>query len=313
MKLNHLILFFICYVSLCISACVTPIDGGKYVDDEGTSLFIESILTHDEKPVVSVKTAESAYSGRTPEYLTDENVEVSIGISDGGSISLDYDFDNKIFTTDEFTVLQGKDYRLNVEHIDNPEIKSAYSTAIVPLKENFSKLDFVNNHNANLSIGPFHYAYDVAITLNADLQGDYYLIQPVSRAVIQDETIRNYNLEYNPYTIDRLYDPSNSVEITNDAIGLLADLEDDVDTRTLSFRISLNGNEYNFGDNRVQEHVYFYLYNITEDYYKYLKTGGGSVISSTTIVEPEVVHWNIQNGLGIFGGAAMTIDSVAIQ
>lgn len=312
LKRNQYILFVVFIITLGLVGCDSPVAGTDFVPDIGTEIYVESLLTNSEHPSIIVKSAESAYTDRIPKILTDEKVEVSIGISDGGNIPLNYDFENKVFTTDEFSINSGEEYRLNVDYIDNPEIKSAFSKTSVPLKENFSNLEFLKNYNAELTVGFFHYSYDVAVTLRDQISGNFFLIEPVSRAVIKEGDTRNYNREYNPYTIDDLYNPFKGVRILNDASSLLVDFTNESE-RTLSFRISLDGNAIGFNPNRIQEHVYFNLWSISEDYYKYLKSGGGSPSQLGTIIEPIIEYSNIDNGRGIFGGGSMIIDSIAIQ
>ncbi len=305
----YFILFLFIGVILCNSACVTPVDGNELVEDAGTIIYVESVLKNNEYPSVSIKSAESAYSGRIPTILSDQEVEVSIGTSDW-TRTLDYS-DEK-FTLTDFKLAEGIDYSLNVIHKNNQEIKSAYSKVEIPFKERFSEIQFIEDHNAEATIGYYNYSYDVSVTFKEESNGDYYLVLPVSRNVSFDNTIVQYNNEYNPYTVNEIYNAPNGMRITNDSQGLLIDLQKS-NENSVMFNISIDGNQFGFNGNRLQKHVYFYLWNITEDYYKYLKSGGGFISASNTIIEPVIEHSNIDNGGGILGGAAITLDSIAIQ
>jgi len=274
--------------SLCFTGCWRDIDGGDLVGDNGTLIYVESILKSDESPSVVVKSAESAYSGRTPSILTDDEVEVSIGTSDWSRV-LDFDKASQDFSLEGFKTFEGVDYRLNIIHKENEAIKSAFSKVVVPLKEKFSDLNFIEDYNAQSTIGYYNYSYDVAVSFKEESNGDFYLVLPVSRKVAKEGTIIQYDDEYNPYIINELYDAPRGARITNDSHGLLVSLQD-TDERTIAFNVSLDGNLYGFNDNRLQKHVYFYLWNITEDYYKYIKSGGESTLTSNTLIGNPIIY-----------------------
>jgi len=143
------------------------------------------------------------------------------------------------------------------------------------------------------------------------LKGDYYMLLPVGRIIGQDLTVRTYTSDFDTYTINSIEDKPNDFDVIMDGNGLLMDFSKGETTRNLEMNISLD-------ENRIktlflQRHIYFNLQNITEEYYKYLKSGGGvATYNGTSFVEPIIEYTNIEDGLGIYGGAAVTLDSLLI-
>jgi hypothetical protein len=85
-------------------------------------------------------------------------------------------------------------------------------------------------------------------------------------------------------------------------------------------RVTLNGKD--IGDPFYQEgfpeshkkSIYFRLYSITEDYYKYIQTLNLFLENyKSPLAVPTQVYSNIEGGYGIFGGAAVSSDSLVFN
>jgi hypothetical protein len=72
-----------------------------------------------------------------------------------------------------------------------------------------------------------------------------------------------------------------------------------------------NDDSYADEDGNHRKVVYFRLYSITEDYFKYIQTLNQYYKSyDNPLSDPVLVHSNITNGYGIFAGAAVSSDSL---
>lgn len=313
LKLNLYYIFGFVIITCIVMGCSEYVDGAEYTLDQEEQLYIHSILTTDDNPMVIVKSAVPAYTDKEPQVFTDEDVEVSMVIDGDGKLFLDYDYELGGFTTNAINNIEGNKYSLNINTLEEG-IKSSYSQTTVPYKDEFDELEVLEDYSFVLpgsSEGFQEFSYDVSFKLPYDLKGDYYMIQPVGRVIKQDLNVRTFTSDFDTYTINSVVNKPNHYSLTSSGKAILADFTNIDDGRFLEMNITLDANFQK--SNRLQRHIYFYLYNITRDTYRYWLSGADSEYSETSFVEPIIEHTNIQNGLGIFGSAAISLDSVYIN
>lgn len=314
------IILIIC-ISLCAIGCYTDIDGSAFNIDGTSKTYVRSVMENGENPFVSIAETVPAYSGEDlPEMLTDQDVEVSILVNSEVKYFLDYDFEQGGFTHENLVGRENQNYAINIEQVGNPEIKSNFAATTIPVEDNFETLEVVEDKSYFLPGGdpdseglrPIKLIYEVEVTLPEELAGDFYLIEPVGRVIKRDNTSTFHTTDFDSYTINAIHDKANNFDLTLDGKSVLGQFNQSFTERTLSMNITLD--RITILDNFVHNHVYFKLHNITEDYYKYIKSGGivGSY-TGTSFVQPIIEYTNIENGRGIFGGSAMTLDSTRIN
>ncbi len=310
MRVFNYILFVLCCIAF--TQCFEYADGADYTDIEETTLYMDGLLKDGCHPEIQFSTAVSILSSDNPEMLNAEDISVRITETDN-VYPLYYDAAKEIFTSQALIIQKDKNYTVEADPIRDDLSNSVTANTRVPVPMAFSDIVIDDFSREVIGIDTLEYIYDVSLYLdhNSDI-GDYYLIEPISRYIIRDGNSQlQYESRFDPYSIIQVFTNSNALKLVNGSHAMILDNTKGIVHDKVSMRISLD-DKFN-RRNQGHLHAYFRLYNISEDYYLYLKSGGQhNQFGTTWFVEPVIEHSNVAGGKGVLGGASVKLDSVYV-
>jgi Domain of unknown function (DUF4249) len=106
-------------------------------------------------------------------------------------------------------------------------------------------------------------------------------------------------------------DPIRGIAFTDKIInGQISDLTVTISCTDIGLPFWIDDPNYN-GDGNHRKVIYFRLYSITEEYFKYIQTlNKYNKDYDNPLAKPELVYSNVTGGYGIFAGAAVSSDSI---
>jgi hypothetical protein len=297
-----------------------------YIPDTGRKIVINGLITTDS--LLNLRISKSAYY----------NALNSLELLDLDSAGVYFYQDNSCI--DSLHLVSHKPYMGNLYYPSNYRSKSIFpvtgkeykvivkapgypdatSTTVVPDLVQINKLD-----TSMLLVGPdpYHpYLKNVLFLCNINFSdpGDetnYYMV----------EVGRNYHLNQIPppirfYTQDPIVEEilgneSNepyAIAFTDKVINgqnynlKISIYKDDFRTPSIDDEVGINGISDSSDHRNV---IYFNLYSITEDYYRYIQTFNLYKKNyGNPLTEPVMIYSNITGGYGIFASAAVSTDSL---
>ena len=318
-KINYI--SFILGILLITAACEKNVDID--IDEIEPMIVMNGLLQTDSTVQI--------YLSRTRHIL--DNVQLSslggatveISGPDGNPVSLVYGKD-QLYRTDQIKIEAGKEYTVTAS-ADGFNSVSAVST--MPKKVNIRKIDTLSVRN---EWGEKQISFDILIEDPPD-ETNYYMLSLKARIPVKyidiieridtlyvdpvkDTVILGYvydTLEYFIPRIDNIYVESEDLAVEqNDYFSNRIIFSDKLfDGKTYSF----NGSFYDWflweaGDSAT---VYISLQSVDEHYYKYIDSRADHYYAKNDpFAVPVVVHNNIENGIGILGGATANVDSLKI-
>lgn len=211
-----------------------------------------------------------------------------------------------------------KEYKVLIKAPGYPD---ATSSTIVPDLVQIDKLD-----TSRILVGPDPYHPDLKNVLflcninfsdPAD-ETNYYMVS----------VSKNYQWDYNPPHV-RFYtqDPIVEEKLGNESNEpyAIAFTDKVINGQNYNLKISVYRADLPFSDDRTytdgipdttqhKKVLYFRLYSITEDYFRYLHTLSLYKKNyGNPLTEPVLIYSNITGGYGIFGAAAVSSDSIVFH
>ena len=299
-------------LGLCIfGSCVTEVPGFEYPSQASNSIYIESVIHPGKKPEVKVSSAVEAFGYFEPEVQTNQDVKAELIYSDG-KILLDYDSTLNAFTSNSVEVKEGISYSLNITPYNDQFLKSAFAQTQVPISVDFEEMELLNSYSYLVESNVWQRIYEVKLTLPQNVDSKYFLLKPVDRVIYRDFGVLQYVNEFESYTITDILNDQPGLNMTPDFHAVLVNRNGNPNLNEVELNINLDVLYSNL--NQYHRHIYFELWNLTEDLYKHYYSGGySSEYNHTSFTEPIVEYTNVENGYGIFSSAAITLDSVLVQ
>ena len=308
--LSSVFLFFLC-------ACQKE---NVVIPDTGRKIVINGLITTDS--LINVRISKSYYFkdplmgwASFPEF---DSAQVRFYKNDIYLDSLHYSNQKnhyEVYPTSNYWSNNsypspGNEYKINVKR---PGFADATATTTIPKLVKIEKVDtsrtvvvpgygrdFIMNCKIEFTDPAAEKNYYIINIITRKLpSGKEYMAFDCNDPVIEEEfgsnTMRGKVLKYGYAFSDKL-----------------------IDGKKYSLNISFDGSYY--WDNpynpipRSSSTIYFRLYSITEDYFKFIQTL--NLFNATymnPLAEPVMVYSNVTGGYGIFAGAAVSTDSIILH
>jgi hypothetical protein len=209
----------------------------------------------------------------------------------------------------------GKEYKITVKA---PGFPDAYATTKIP---NLVKIEKVDTAKVILE-GTFQEG-ESNILLQSNIEftdpaneKNYYLVY----VYVKHDDQGSWNI---PFVCT---DPNVEEHLNSGTISFgVAFSDKNINGKKYKLPITLNGNEIGWPFRKefppdypfpveYKTSIYFRLYSITEEYFKYIQTLNLFLKNYTNpLAEPTQMYSNITGGYGIFAGAAVSSDSIIYQ
>ncbi len=278
------------------------------IPDTGRKIVINSLLTSDSLIGANITTSAYVFQDTSVNNSLSEITNAKAVIYENNTFldSLSYNYSYKYhssagyllynYSSKLFYPKPGYQYKIKVDAFGKPEV-----TAITTIP-NIVKIVRVDTSRVIIS-NPWYESnvdmiFDIVFNDPANEQ-NYYLIFMPTNGQVQDPAIEEY-----------LYSGS--------ILAGFAFSDKTFNGKPHVSRLIINGKDigYPFWDyggtyTPVKKVLYFKLYSITEDYFKYIQSLNLYYTNyNNPLAEPTQVFSNIQEGYGIFEGAGVSCDSI---
>jgi len=321
-QMKYLALLFMLLIEL--TACQNELD----IPDTGRKIVINGLITTDS--LLNLKLSKSAYYNDMPfDYLDLDNAkayfyEDNILIDSLHPVEhwprWEFVFYQSNYQSRNVFPKSARKYNIKVMAHGYPD---ATSSSIVPELVRIIKLD-----TSRILVGPdpYHpYQNNVLFLCNINFsdpanESNYYMVT-VSRNQYFSQITPNVRFySQDPIIEERLGNFSNETYA-------LAFTDKVINGQNYNLKLSVYGSDFGmpFRDDRGtidgvpdttyhKKVVYFSLYSITEDYYRYIQTLNRYKKNyGNPLTEPVLIYSNITGGYGIFGAAAVSSDSIVFH
>ena len=309
------------YFSLILISCQ---EEDIQISDTGRKIVINGLITTDS--LINVNLSQSIYI--TDAFNVEEKLlnEATAYISESSSRidTLQYNFDGYInlgvdiyvpsnFWSKKVFPKAGHEYKIEVKSGNLP---LATSTTLIPNLVKIEKVD------TTLIILPGTFEeWESNVRLRCDIE----FIDPINEKnyyLLYIYKVPNYNIEANniaflcqdPVVEEKLEHGTimEGVAFSDKSInGQKYRLQITLDGRELGMPFYDDTNLYLYPSEYHHKAIYFRLYSITEEYFKYIQTLNLFYKNfNNPLAEPTQVYSNVEGGYGIFAGAAVSSDSL---
>jgi hypothetical protein len=228
-------------------------------------------------------------------------------------------FSNSNYRSKSIMPGPGEEYKVVVKFSGLPD---ASATTVIP---DLVKIESVDTSRITLAPGTY---YESSLGLRCKInfsdpgnQSNFYLFRGYFNTYYQWESGATYHQSQN--LVFTSEDPIIEENIYG-VNGLMAFIFSDkvINGQTYNLDITIKGESignplYPGVYSSIKEYrkaIYFKLYSITEEYFKYLKTlYEYSQTYGNPLAEPVLVNSNVTGGYGMFTGAAVSADSIVFQ
>ncbi|MBI5540272.1 MAG: DUF4249 domain-containing protein [Bacteroidia bacterium] len=267
----------------------------KYIDmkipDKGRKPVINCLFSADSTFKVQVFQSHFILDDAEPQEIN--NAIVTISENETIIDTLVYS-SHGYYSSNSLIPSIGKNYKISASFND----KTANSSATIPNPVSIINIDTTSYHSQNGN----YFRFNLQINDPAD-ETNYYLIK-IEKSFFDyysGNTVQNIYLNYSD-------DPS--LDATWQGSFVVNDNLFNGKTKTFPLDIDIF-NLYNYNDSASMFNIS--LYSISKDYYLYAKTVESQTNSGNSpFSEPVMVYNNIENGYGIFAGASLSRQSMAI-
>ena len=307
------------YVLLFILITSCQKDSLKF-NDIGRKIVLNGLITTDT--LFNVRIGKSAYindlSGDAYESLLDiKGARVKVYQNDLYIDSLRYVYDDYYYVWNVFYPgnywsksiypLPGKMYQIFVQVPGLPDVSA--STLIPTLV----RIDRIDTAHVVLHTGTYIES-NVGIICNIEFtdpgdESNYYLFNITK--------IPSFGINYNNISFE-CHDPIVEETLKRDELKGIAFTDKIIQGQKYRLTVLITGDkiekpftEYGRKSNTYRKTIYFRLYSITEEYFRYIQTlalynkNYGNPLS-----EPVLMYSNVKGGFGMFSGAAVSVDSI---
>jgi hypothetical protein len=318
--------FIILYLLLIhFTACEDKLD----IPDTGRKIVVNGLITTDS--LLNLRISKSAYYNE-PVFVENmylKNAKAYFYENNSIIDSLNYvsplPYMGKLFYANNYRSkrifpISGREYTVIVKAPGYPD---ATSSAVVPNLVRIVKVD-----TSRILVGPDPYHPDlknVLLLCNINFNDpakeiNYYMVSV---------SINNSRSFDSPHIRFYFQDPIVEEVLGNetDEPYAIAFTDKVINGKNYNLRINVYGGDLGmpFSDDRTytdgkpdttqhKKVVYFRLYSLTEDYYRYVQTLDKYKNNfGNPLTEPVMIHSNISGGYGIFGAAAVSSDSIVFH
>ena len=307
------------YVLLLILITSCQKDSLKF-SDIGRKIVINGLITTDT--MLNVRIGKSAYindlSGDTYESLLNiKGARVKVYQNDFYIDSLRYVYDDyydvwNVFYPGNYWSkntypLTGKIYKILVQI---PGLSDASASTLIP---NLVRIDRIDTVHVVLNPGTYIES-NAGIICNIEFtdpgdESNYYMFN-ISKIPTSITNYNNISFE--------CQDPIVEENLKRDELKGIAFTDKIIQGQKHRLTVLIKGDkiekpftEYGTKSIAYRKTIYFRLYSITEEYFRYLQTlslynkNYGNPLS-----EPVLMYSNVKGGFGMFSGAAVSIDSI---
>lgn len=201
--------------------------------------------------------------------------------------------------------LPGKEYRIVAKVPGLPDVSA---TTILPNPVKIEKVD-----TAEIWLDP---SYEDALKCNIKFadpldEMNYYLFEVFYKNGDQTTPINTVRFTCKDPVVEE-YLSDGTIERGNLAGVVFSDKV--INGKTYSLNLTISRNPKFFGGVKLRRVIYFHLYSISKNYYKYIRTLNlHNAKFGKPLSEPVQVFSNITGGYGIFAGAAVSGDSLVFN
>lgn len=286
--------------------------------DTGRKIVLNGLINSDSLICVSV--SKSIYVSDSDMVGKDlDNAKVYL-YQDGLLIdSLKHDFKVNYwnifgnYSSKKVKPVPGKEYRIVAKVPGLPDVSA---TAILPNPVKIEKVDTTAIRFVTYRViidGKEYISYEDALKCNIQFsdpldETNYYLFEVFYKISYQIPIYSRYFTCKDPVVEEYMYDG----EINSGQEQLIGVVFSDkvINGKTYSLTLPISGST----TNGPREVIYFRLYSISENYYKYIRTLNlYNAKHGKPLSEPVQVFSNITGGYGIFAGAAVSCDSLVFN
>jgi hypothetical protein len=286
--------------------------------DTGRKIVLNGLINSDSLICVSV--SKSIYVSDSDMVGKDlDNAKVYL-YQDGLLIdSLKHDFKVNYwnifgnYSSKKVKPVPGKEYRIVAKVPGLPDVSA---TAILPNPVKIEKVDTTAIRFVTYRViidGKEYISYEDALKCNIQFsdpldETNYYLFEVFYKISYQIPIYSRYFTCKDPVVEEYMYDG----EINSGQEQLIGVVFSDkvINGKTYSLTLPISVST----TNGPREVIYFRLYSISENYYKYIRTLNlYNAKHGKPLSEPVQVFSNITGGYGIFAGAAVSCDSLVFN
>lgn len=290
------------------------------IPDKGRKIVVNGVLKVNEPVVLTVSLSQPmTMDSRMTRYVVNkENVGVKITSQDGIEkklLSADYETYKNQFCLDSTFLEAGKEYIVEVASANLPTVKTSVK---IPMP---IEIDSILYMRKKFSDG-FGYTDDGVKFLikftDPPNERNYYMLT-ARRTGIEEHHSPNYpNLERVYINNTLSFEPDDPILDYNSVYygeGTKVFFSDEFfDGETYELGVWAGIWEFYMSGSEELPKVHFNLYSITKDYYQYARTYNAyKDLEDNPLAEPVQVYTNVENGLGIIGGASSSTDSIEVR
>ena len=224
-------------------------------------------------------------------------------------------FPNSNYFSKSEKPIPGKEYEVIAKF---PGLPDASATTVIP---DLVKIDKVDSMRVALAPLPY-YGTNTGLRFKIKFsdpanQNNFYMFRMFLNTYYDP-----YEGYYVPYQSENMWfmseDPiiEEKINHVNGTVSLIFS-DKVINGQSYSLDITIRGDYLFVSDGTYttrRKTIYFKLYSITEEYFKYLKTlHEYSQTYGNPLAEPVLVNSNVTGGYGMFTGAAVSTDSIVFQ
>lgn len=298
------------------------------IPDTGRKIVVNGLITTDS--LLNLKLSKSAYYNDLSwlELLDLDNAGVYFYQNNSSIDSLHFSHkpdENRMFYSSNYwsrTVFPASRQEFKVI-VKAPGYPDATSSTIVPDLVQINKLD-----TSRILVGPDPYHPDLSNVLflcninfsDPGNETNYYMIKVSYKVTpFKNDYTEHYRTNIRFYTSDPIIEEVVGDESNDPYAYAFSDKV--INGQNYNLKLKVYASEFRMpsGDDlskitnstNFKDAVYFSLYSITEDYYKYIQSFNLYKKNyGNPLTEPVMIYSNITGGYGIFGSAAVSTDSL---
>ncbi len=311
---------FILFIILLNSACEKTIEID--IDEISPMIVLNGLIEADSSVVISLTRTRHILDNAEISTLTSAFVELSD--NQGNSAILTIDGSNK-YVTESFSVEPGTEYIITASaegyydveavciipeavaiiRIDTATVYNEWNEPLISMGIVFQDDPSTDNYYQLFMMSKSYYTeWDIVERL------DTLYIDPVTDTVIT-AIVLDTIITRIPFYSDLYFESEDLIIEEEDNRGGVIFSDQLIQGK----EYILKGNIYTYFSRGSQDTttIYVKLHSISKDYYEYVSSLEKHYYSKNDpFATPVVVHSNIQDGLGIFGGRSTSIDSIKI-